>query len=357
MPLDAQTLARFEPFSSMAEKTVRQLAAVGVTVRAHPGADPFADNDFSHHLVYLIRGGLRLAYGDSEAEVVVAGSEQARYPLGRDRPGLLATRAMDDVELARMDEELVETAVAWDQLTPPGQEADGEDQARRADRVVDTGMFSAMMFKYGVLAMLPPKNVIDLIGKMRMMTVRRGDVVVREGDPADCYYMIENGQALVTRQVGDQNVVLAELRSGGAFGEDALVSGGQRNATVTMKSDGILLTLEKSAFLDLMRRPLLNELTMPEAEQRVAAGAVWLDLRYPPQYRRGRLPGAVNIPLSELRTALSVLDKSKEYVVYCHNGRSGAIAAFVMSENGFKAYTLKNGWQPEAAPISREGSL
>jgi len=50
-------------------------------------------------------------------------------------------------------------------------------------------------------------------------------------------------------------------------------------------------------------------------------------VRYPSEYQYDKLPGAINVPLAEVRNMFAVLDRSKEYVAYCQSGRRSAAAA------------------------------
>ena len=82
-----------------------------------------------------------------------------------------------------------------------------------------------------------------------------GDVVIRQGDPADRFYVIESGTVVVTQL--DAAGAPRELRRMGAdevFGELGLLSGALRSATVTAATDGLLLALDADAFLDLIGR-------------------------------------------------------------------------------------------------------
>jgi rhodanese-related sulfurtransferase len=194
-----------------------------------------------------------------------------------------------------------------------------------------------------VFASLPAAHISDLLEKFDSMPVKRGEAVVKEGDPGDFYYVIEAGRARVTRIVGGVEMPLADLKAGDAFGEEALISNAPRNATVTMKTDGRLLRLQKQDFDALLRAPLLTELSFAEASARVAAGAQWLDVRFPSEYQHDRIPGAINIPLSELRHALDVLDRDKPYIAYCQSGRRSAAAAFLLAQRGFTGSVLAGG--------------
>jgi MFS family permease len=82
-----------------------------------------------------------------------------------------------------------------------------------------------------------------------------GDVVIRQGDPADRFYVIESGTVVVTQS--DAAGATRELRRMGpdeVFGELGLLSGAPRSATVTAATDGLLLALDADAFLELVGR-------------------------------------------------------------------------------------------------------
>ncbi|MEJ2509687.1 MAG: rhodanese-like domain-containing protein, partial [Gammaproteobacteria bacterium] len=129
------------------------------------------------------------------------------------------------------------------------------------------------------------------------------------------------------------------------FGEEALISGGERNATVTMETPGVVMRLAKSDFDELLKEPLIDWVSPEEARQLVAEGAYWLDVRHAREYQHQRLPSAINIPLHELRSRIGELDKTRRYVCYCKTGRRSSAAAFLLTQNGFKASVLRGGLQ------------
>lgn len=208
---------------------------------------------------------------------------------------------------------------------------------------MSSGMFSAENLKNGPFAHLPPANIGQLLGRIEVVAAWADDVIIQEGDEGDYYYMIESGRAQVTRQVGGEEMLLAELKAGDVFGEEALVSGANRNATVTMKSNAMLLRIKRQDFLELMREPLLHRISYDGAVQKVAAGAVWLDVRHPSEYRYDKLPGAINVPLNDIRNAVGALSKERTYIAYCQGGRRSAAAAFIMAQAGYDVYVLEGG--------------
>jgi rhodanese-related sulfurtransferase len=93
----------------------------------------------------------------------------------------------------------------------------------------------------------------------------------------------------------------------------------------------------------LLKEPLLQRISMAECREKVASGAQWVDVRYPSEYQYDKLPGAINIPLSEVRNAFGVLDKAKEYILYCQSERRSSAAAFLLAQRGYRAYLLSGG--------------
>ena len=80
----------------------------------------------------------------------------------------------------------------------------------------------------------------------------------------------------------------------------------------------------------------------------VRAGALWLDVRYPSEYQYDKLPGAINVPLAEVRNMFAVLDRSRDYVAYCQSGRRSAAAAFLFAQRGFRVWLLDGGLKQAA---------
>ncbi|MGH8738449.1 MAG: cyclic nucleotide-binding domain-containing protein, partial [Burkholderiales bacterium] len=177
---------------------------------------------------------------------------------------------------------------------------DGVAAAATGSRESATAIASAAL-RGGAFAQLPAAHIDELMNRFARVEVRRGDVVIREGEEGDSYYVVAAGRFQVERTIGGVKVVLAELKPFDAFGEEALVSEAKRNATVVASGDGELLKLGKVDFDQLLREPLLRRLRYAEARERAHEGAVWLDVRYPSEYQYDKLPGAINVPLSEVR--------------------------------------------------------
>ncbi len=344
--LDIRVLAALEPISSFSPARLRELLDYCHIENVVPGQDPFQNHPLLGQSVYLVRGELELTYADGNRVTMRADSEWARHPIGKRQPDIVAASALSRVQLLRVDDDLLDRMVTWDQFAShddikPKTDKGGSEAAVR--RLLNSGMFSAENLNHGPFAHLPPANIGKLLNRVEAIAVWDKDVIVREGEEGDYYYLIESGRAQVTRLVGGANLLLAELKAGDVFGEEALISDARRNATVTMKSNGVLLRMKKQDFLELMREPLLHHISFAEAKEKVKQGAVWLDVRHPPEYRYDKLPGAINVPLNDIRNAIGVLSRTVSYIAYCQSGRRSAAAAFILAQAGYDVYVLENG--------------
>jgi NADPH-dependent 2,4-dienoyl-CoA reductase/sulfur reductase-like enzyme/rhodanese-related sulfurtransferase len=68
-----------------------------------------------------------------------------------------------------------------------------------------------------------------------------------------------------------------------------------------------------------------------------------LDVRNPPELAAESVPGAVNIPLPELRGRIKELPKDREILVICRSAQRAYYATRILLQNGFKARNLSGG--------------
>lgn len=342
------TLKRLEPVSSMSEGRLVELAELCYIESVVKDLDPFRVRGIAGQSVYLVKGEIALTDQDGSVRVLTGGADDARRPLGKQGATFASAKAVTDIDLIRIDDDLLDIMATWDQLAAVNQKVGASQGASDAEPSLTnwsilSGMFSVSNLKYGAFAQLPSAHIEELLHRFKRISVRVGEVVIREGAEGDYYYVVESGKCRVERMIGGVSMVLAELKSGDAFGEEALVSEAKRNATVTMKSEGMLLRLDKLDFVELLKEPLLQRVSVEDAQQKIVNGGQWIDVRYPSEYQYDRLPGALNVPLAEIRNAFGVLDKGREYVLYCQSERRSSAAAFLLAQRGYKAFLLQGG--------------
>ena len=342
-----------DPLDSLTQARLTELANLCWIETAGRNQDPFETHSVAGQWVYLVRGELALAHGKGHSEVIVGGSAEARHPLGKRRT-FVSAKAVTEVQLIRIDDDLLDIMITWDQVAEQEQAAtqqSAERSAKGANWRVMSGMFGINNLRFGAFSQLPSAHIDELLQRFERIEAKRGEVIIREGAEGDYYYLVESGRCQVERMVGGVSMTLAELKSGDTFGEEALVAGAKRNATVSMMTDGSLLRLAKQDFNALLREPLLRSATMERAKQMVADGAEWIDVRYTSEFQYDKLPGALNIPLSEIRNVFGALDMDKEYVVYCQSGRRSSAAAFLLAQRGYRVCVLEGGlWGGDRMP-------
>lgn len=181
---------------------------------------------------------------------------------------------------------------------------------------------------------------------MTRRTVAAGEDVVRYAGTGDAFYVIEQGEAEVWRPDprSGQLVKVATLSAGASFGEEALLRGGLRNATVRMSKPGALMVLAVADFDQLVASHFVNEISPDIAHSMIARRqADLIDCRWEDEHEVWRIPGSRSIPLDNLRARALQLDKTRSYIVYCRTGKRSRAAAFLMRQLGLTASVLRGG--------------
>jgi len=99
-------------------------------------------------------------------------------------------------------------------------------------------------FLFASLDAAQKKEIIDAMDERKVEKV--GEVIIKQGDEGDFFYVIESGEFDVTLE-GQSSPVL-QYKNGGAFGELALMYNWPRASTVTATKEGILWALDRSTF-------------------------------------------------------------------------------------------------------------
>jgi len=115
--------------------------------------------------------------------------------------------------------------------------------ARRVDETFLSRAFQTYLFPD-----VPAATIDALAAEATEVTAARDEVVFREGDEGDAFYLIRSGMVKVARGEGDGERVLSYLQAGNFFGEAALLPGSRRGATVTAIFPAALVRLDRDRF-------------------------------------------------------------------------------------------------------------
>lgn len=337
--VDKAVLKSLVPANALNAENFQELAGKAFVEEVGAGKTVFKIGDHDRKAVYLLEGQVVLTDASGNTITVAGGTDPTKYALASHQPRQHTAKTKTDCKITRFDSDLLDILLTWDQLS--GIEVTEIQDSEGAD---DDSDWMTRILRSQAFLQIPPANIQAMFMRMQELPVRAGEVVIRQGEEGDFYYILKSGKAKVTRATKTgAELILAHLKDGDAFGEEALLSEAKRNATITMDGDGVLMRLSKDDFNALLKEPMLSWVTYEEALEKVAGGARWLDVRLESEHANTGIPDSLNIPLFMLRLKADTLDPRIAYIVYCDTGRRSSAAAFLLNERGFHVYVLRGG--------------
>src|SRR4051794_15427978 len=97
-----------------------------------------------------------------------------------------------------------------------------------------------------IFSALAPAEKAALASEFEVIPLRRGDVLVRQGEPADALFVVVSGRFAVS--IEGRARAVTEIGPDQPVGEIAFFTGGTRTATVTAMRDGLVLRLGRAEF-------------------------------------------------------------------------------------------------------------
>jgi len=342
--VDKNILKVFVPPSALNSENFQELAGKTFVEDVAAGKAIFKVGETDRKSVYLIEGQVEISSSNAGSKIVISGSDIAKHPLANQQPRKFTATAKVDSKVIRIDSDLLDILLTWDQLS--GIEVDEIQADEGATDEGDEGSdWMTRILQSKSFLQIPPANIQAMFMRMQDVPVKAGDTIIKQGEDGDYYYIIKHGKCKVTRnsKTGTE-LTLATLGNGDAFGEEALLSEAKRNANVVMTTDGSLVRLSKEDFNELLKEPMLSWVTNDEADALVKnEGAVWIDVRLESEHKNSGIEGSVNIPLFMLRLKAQTLDPEKIYILYCDSGRRSSACAYLLSERGLQVHCLKGG--------------
>ncbi|MFK5895046.1 MAG: cyclic nucleotide-binding domain-containing protein [Pseudomonadota bacterium] len=302
----------------------------------------FSIGDDDIYSLFLLDGEIELFSKDGKQTHISIDNKQSLHAIAALKPRLFDAHATtDNVLIAKIPTETLNKLLIWDQGSSSVEVSDISISFNESDNEWKMSMLQTEIF-----LTLPAANIMSLFDKMETIDVIIGEEIITQGDPADYYYMIKEGFCQVSRtfQNNTEAIILNELGPTDCFGEEAIVSGDLRNASIIMTSDGKLVRLAKEQFHSLLEEPLLKWVDNQQTKQLIQDGAIPIDVRTEDEFANSGINNTTNIPLYLLRLKIQNLDKNSNYVLFCDTGSRSSAAAFLMAQAGFKnVFILKNG--------------
>ena len=205
----------------------------------------------------------------------------------------------------------------------------------------------ALLRRSALFRFLPDEVFEKILPLLQEENYEFGDILVRQGDPADAFYVLLSGRARVVKQ--DQNgeeIVLATLKPGDSFGEAALSEGGTRTATVRCSTAVEVLRLDRGDFLELAKEvPELKHHVEMTARHRALHGFLYEFSNF------GRLP----VPaMRSVIEKLAPVEFAKGSLIIKQGDAPGPM--YIMEKGRARAFASNNGAERNLA-FYREGDF
>ncbi len=332
----SENLRGFIPLNSLGQERRDELARHAKVVNLKAGYKVFSCIDTEKHLIYLIDGEVELRSA-SKTIIIESATDDAALPLNAHAPHRCTAITMTAAILIYIERNLLDILLAWDTAAGYSVEDITESDA-------DSDDWMSVILRSTLFHKIPPVNIQRLLASLEAIDVKAGDILFEEGDKGQDFYFIQSGQVEVIRAMSVQGQqVVAKLGPGDSFGEEALLINQDRNATIRCVTDATLLRLSRADFDELLKTPVVQQISFMRAQSLYQNGAVWLDVRQQDEQQEIKIKNALTIPLGKLRASIPQLNPDATYIVICNNGQRSSCAAYLLNAYGINAFVLENG--------------
>jgi len=340
-PLSNQVFRHFVPLSELSADNFSEITSKIQVVHSPAGAKLFEQARSKYSSYYILNGELEITKTDGTKTLLVSNSEESRFPIDSDNAKKTTYLCKTDIDYFKVDNNLLDILLTWDQ-----NKSYIVNEIDETEIDEDNNDWMTQLLKLEIFHKIPAANIQKMFQKIEAVQVKKNDVIIKQEEQGDYYYIIQSGTCRVIRkgsETGNKEREIAKLEAGSGFGEDALVTNAVRNATVIMDTDGCLMRLAKSDFLELLKEPIIKSVSYSKAKEMAKKGAIWIDVRSISEHKNNNISGSINIPLFLLRLNAKKLSVKRKYIIYCDTGSRSSSATYILNEKGYDAYLLDGG--------------
>jgi CRP-like cAMP-binding protein len=338
MPVSAADLAKLFPLQSLRVETREQIGRDALLKQYARHEVVFDAGSLDEETLYLLEGELQCLYPDGRKVSHLATAQYGCYPLNDAIPRRFTAKVVSSTaKVMRLDRRYLEKIITWDQVSRA-------ESYKHFDSSPGANSWVFRLLQSSAFSKLPAGNIEKMFQRFEEISSLPGEVIMREGDAPDYFYVVREGTASVSKNLDGAPQVVAYLREGDIFGEDALLANVPRNATVRTMQGGRLMRLKKEDFEAVLKPPMVKWVLPADAARLAKDGATVLDVRMPEEFAQRCIDGAINVPLYRLREdGGNTLPAGGELVVYCNTGERSAAAAFILNGLGYTVHALHGG--------------
>ena len=337
MPINPELFKAFPALRRLRTEGLAQLARQAERSRHEAGSWLFRCGQRSTQALLLLHGVVQIE--DEQGHPIRElrdSTPSAGEAFGIESPHTTSARCISDVLCIRIDASLLEITLSWDQSSGVEvAEIDGFGDHDWIFRLLQTRTMQE----------LPSPHLQALFMAMQPVDVCAGTRIIEQGASGDYFYVIDEGECRVLYERGSdiEPQLLARFVGGDCFGEEALISGAPRSATVVATQASRLRRIDRANFLKLLNEPLTRSISLDRALLRISKQqALWLDLR---AEETVPLEHSIRVPAHLLRSRSEQLDPDREYICVCENGFRSRVATFLLQQRGIGAFALEGGFE------------
>ena len=335
--IDPNEFATLVPIKALSPEHCRDLAKQSEVCTFAKGEFIFKQGQRVEKIIYLTSGEVGLIMDGEPTTRVKGGSKLSKLPLEQGKRYTHTARALMDVTCIKVDPDDLDSMLAWEKsggiAVQDIDESEDESDEDWMEKLLQANIFRR----------IPPGNIQSIFMKLETQHFKVGEAVFNQGEEGDRFYIVRQGQCKVIRKTrkNPEGMSLATLIAGDNFGEEALIADSKRNASVIFETKGVLMSLLKNDFLELLHAPLVNYVSFFDAQALATDGAIWVDVRLPAEFTENHIKGSINVPLPLLRVKMSMLGVDQKYLLYCDTGQRCSIASYLLSQEGFDCHALQ----------------
>ncbi len=336
--IKAEDLKEYYPFNKIEMKFYPLLLNECEFFEKMKGDKLYEINRRAENTKYLTNGVVQITTDKGREKTLKSTSLSAKYPVGdanksNTMDAVVQSKTMSGFQISS---NLLDHMQVWNSVYTKV----SPDSPLRGH---DSYAWVVGWLKCRSVQMLPQGNIEELFNELESVIVNAGEEIVSEGEAGDYCYIIAQGVAEVFQAIAEREQKVAELNDGALFGESALVSTEPRNASVRMKTEGLLMKLSAVKFSRLLKAHVVRWMTAQSALEHLANGATLIDVREPDEYARQSIQGCFNIPVNKIRKNVHKLNLNSTIITCSNLGSRCASAAFTLATLGYDVYALQGG--------------
>jgi len=343
--IDVKLLRGLKPINELSLDKLEELAAKSSIDELPAGRLLFRQGEKDRRIIYLLSGQVELSVtGNPITETIKARTSEAEMAIAPTLPRSCSAKTKTKCKLLFIDCDLLEILQSDESsVLIEVEELSADDDSAWMLRFLQSRAFLK----------LPTDTIQNLLITLEEVPISAGEVIISQGDSNDYYYIVQSGSCEVTRRPAPKvaEVQIAVLNAGDGFGEEALITGGRRNANIRMLEAGTLMRLDKKNFMTLLAKPLISYIDNDEVVNKVNSGALVIDVRLHDEFSHTHADGAINIPLTMLRLKLDGFNQEREYILVCDDGNRSSAAAFLLTQHGLNCFVLQDGMNENALSL------